>query len=109
MTLSKMLTFLIRKFGGQKTVGQCVQRAKRKNCRSRILYPVKLFFKSEGVIKTFLAKKKKKPGSSFTLDLVWKKCSRVSLQGKMKEEIDSKSKPYGEVKISVKIRINRQL
>lgn len=59
MTLSKMLTFLIRKFGGQKTVGQCVQRAKRKNCRSRILYPVKLFFKSEGVIKTFLAKKKK--------------------------------------------------
>ena len=52
--LNKMIRFLIRKFGGQKQWGQCIQSALKKPCQPRILYPTKLSFKSEGEIKTFI-------------------------------------------------------
>ena len=43
---------------GCKAVGYRIQRAQRKNCQGRILYPGRLLFKNKGKIKTFPDKQK---------------------------------------------------
>lgn len=71
----------IKIFGGQKTVGQCMQSTKRKNSQLRILYPAKLPFKREGKIKTFPDKQKLREFMTTRLAL------QEMLKGVLKDEM----------------------
>lgn len=63
-------------------MGQYIQSAKRKKCQPIILYLTKLFFKSEGEIKTFSDKHKLR--DFITTRPALQKILNEILQGKMK-------------------------
>lgn len=64
--------FISKNLTGQERVGQNVQRACRKNCQPRTLYPAELSFRNEGETET--SQTSKSWGSSSPLDLPHKKC-----------------------------------
>lgn len=54
--LNKIICRFLRKFGGQKTVGQCIQRGQRRKTSMKGPVSGKLSFKNEGEIEIFTDK-----------------------------------------------------